>query len=110
MIDSYTTDIIRLVEIAQDKFGAETVTESADIAARIEDLPELERGFNGKENMPGTPKMYIAFSYTVNIEPQWKIKIKQKHGVAYYQPDKLWEIKKFENLGMFEGTHVEVYI
>jgi hypothetical protein len=107
MIDSYTTDIIRIVDVSQDKYGAGTDTESADINARVEDTNELIRDFNGKEVMP---KMLIIFDYDNDIEPFWKIKVRKKNGVDFQQPDKLWEIQKIESLGMFSKTHYEIWI
>jgi hypothetical protein len=107
MISSYTTDIIRIIEIEYDANGVLSKTESGDIEARVEDTNNLIRNIDGKEVMPN---MLLIFDYENEINPQWKIKVRRKHGSAYYQPDKEWEIMKFENLGMFSKTHNEVFI
>lgn len=107
MIESYTTDLIKIITTEYDEFGAITESESDNINARIEDTNELIRDVNGKEIKAN---MVIIFDYDKEIKYQDKSKIVKKNGNEYNQPDKKWEIKKKESLGMFAKTHYEVYI
>jgi hypothetical protein len=107
MFDSYETDIIRVIEVSYDKYGVETTVESADIGARIEDVNKIINDIDGKEIKAHT---LILFSYETNIEKLYRIKIREKKGVVYEDPDYEWQITKFENNGMFGRTHVEVYL
>lgn len=107
MFDMYETDIIRIIAVTHDSKGVATTVESGDIPARIEDTNQLIRDDEGKEVMPN---MLVMFDYDNDVDSTFRIKIRQKKGIAYYQPNKEWEIKKFENLGMFGRTHIEVYI
>jgi hypothetical protein len=107
MFSSYCTDIIRVITVTNDKYGTPTESESGDIPARVEDDNKLLRDHEGKEVMP---TMLVMFDFDNSVDSTYKIKIKKKHGQNYYQPNKKWEIKSFENLGMFGRTHVEVRI
>jgi hypothetical protein len=108
MFDSYCTDIIRIIPVSYDSKGVITEgTESDDIPARVEDANRLLRDDEGKEVMPN---MLVAFDFDNTINKMYKIKIKKKYGVDYFQPDKKWEIKRLEKWGMFSSSHVEVYL
>ena len=106
MFNSYATDIIRIVEYRYDSKGVSKSIESSDIKARIEDANNLIRDYEGKEVMPNG---LVMFKYDKDIEYTWKIKIKEKNGVVYEDPDREWEIKKIETLGLRKKTHKEVY-
>lgn len=107
MIEIYMTDIIKIIEVTHDKFGVVTEQESENVPARIEDTNSLIRNIQGQEVMPN---MLIMFEYENEIKPTYKVKIKKKNGIEYDQPDKKWQIMKYEKTGMFKRSHVEAFI
>jgi len=108
MFRSYSTDIIRVVSRTYDGDGVLiSEIESSDLRARVEDANILIRDVDGKEVMPS---MFIMFKYDGDLKYVDTILVKTKHGDEFMQPEKEWEIKKIEKLGMRRKTHMEVYL
>ena len=107
MFSNYCTDIVKMIWVTHNSKGVKTKIISEDIPARIEDTNQLIRNNEGKEVMPN---MLIMLDYEFQPDTTYMMIIKQKHGQTYYQPNKEWEIKKFDTLGLFGKTHIEVYI
>lgn len=106
MISNYCTDIIKIVFTSYNSKGVLTTTDSDEIVARIEDINEIVKDVDGKEQKAS---ILFIFEYDNTISKLDKIKIISKYGDAYEDPDYEFEIYKLEKTGMFSGTHYEVY-
>jgi hypothetical protein len=101
-INSYLTDIIRIIRIDTDKWGKITKTESSNIKCRVEDMNKLVTDSTGQEVYG---EMEILFDYAETVEYADKIKIIKKNGINYQQPDKEWLIKKISQVAMFKAQY-----
>jgi hypothetical protein len=106
MIDSYTTDIIRIITSTYDNDDVETQSESGDIKARVEDTNELIKDVDGKETK-GNMSIWLSQRDVSYLD---KVKVKTKLGQTFSQPDKEFIIKKITNLNMFETQYLELII
>ena len=107
MINDYFTDIVKIVSVKTDRFGATTETESADLSAKVFDKCKMMLGKDGREVMPSM-KIYLDKSAAVYDGD--KIKIVKKNGNDYKQPEKLWQIITIIDAGGFEDMFKAVYV
>ena len=107
MPNPYFTDTIVIVSTVFSEWGIITETEGDEEAARVEDFNDYVMDTNGKEVFSS---MTIFLKKDSTVKPGDKIKIKTKNGIAFNQPDKLFQIKRMSAFGMFKKKYIEINV
>jgi len=105
----FFTDIIDIVRISVDEWGAETKTITSNVPARVDDKVKLIRDKQGQDVMSN---FWISLDKSTLIDYNDKIKIKKRAGKeldATFQ-EKEWAIVSLTNSHGFKNHHMELVL
>ena len=107
MIGMYLTDIIDIIHVSRDEYGASTETIETDVKARIEDTNAVVKGLNGKELVANAHIIAIS-SQVITYED--KIRMKKITNSSFLIDQKKCEIKKLARAHGFGASHWEIWV
>lgn len=107
MIEAYLTDLIDIISVAVDEWGASVESTQSNIPARIEDVNKILFDQDGQEIVGNC---LIIVNENVVIRNTDMIKIRKKCGQDFDPKDKKFAVKSLGKEHGFVSSHWEVYI